>query len=316
MRALLVAVFALAGCSAPAHDARFPSPPRDAPYLVVLGVAQDAGAPQAGTPEHPGFHDPSARRLAACLGLVDPRDGRRWLFEATPDLPVQLHRLDHLAAPRGAPDLAGVFLTHAHIGHYTGLMHFGHEVMGARDVPVFVMPRFAAFLRANGPWDQLVRYGNIALRELAANVPVELAADLRVTPLRVPHREEYSEVVAFRIDGPSRSALFLPDIDKWARLDAQGARIEDWIAAVDVAFLDATFFSPDERPGRDLSAIPHPFIVESLERFAALPASERAKIRFVHLNWSNPALDATSSARATIERAGMRVAEELELVRL
>lgn len=188
--------------------------------------------------------------------------------------------------------------------------------MGASDVPVHVMPRFADFLAGNGPWDQLVRYANIELRLLAAGRAIQLAPGLAVTPLRVPHREEYSEVVAFRIDGPSRSALFLPDIDKWERLDEWGVAIEDWIAQVDVAYLDGSFFSADEHPGRDLSGIPHPFISESLTRFGALTASERAKIVFLHLNHTNPALREGGAARERIREAGLRVAREGELVAL
>ena len=81
--------------------------------------------------------------------------------------------------------------------------------MGAKDVPVWVMPLMDAFLRANGPWDQLVRYGNIQLRPLSDGTKVELGEGLSVTPILVPHRQEYSEVVAFRIAGPSRSVLYV-----------------------------------------------------------------------------------------------------------
>lgn len=325
-RAALAAVLlAVAGASAadaqPSGDAAASA----SPYVLVLGIAQDGGVPQAGSPTHPGWTDPAYRRHVVSLALVDPASGGRWLFEATPDLPRQLHRLDteaprpdrrDLTPPASTPIVDGIFLTHAHIGHYAGLMHLGHEAMGARDVPVYAMPRLREYLRDNGPWSQLVRLGNIALRDLEDGAPVRLNPRLTVTPFRVPHRQEFSEVVGFRIDGPERSVLFIPDIDSWEELDAQGTRIEALVAAVDVAYLDGTFFADGEIPGREMSGFPHPFITHSMERFAKLAASERGKIRFIHLNHTNPALRPNSPARRAVEAAGFRIAEEGERVEL
>ena len=290
----------------------------DVPYLVVLGVGQDGGVPQTGSWSHPGWADPERRRRVVSLGLVDPASGRRWLFEATPDLRDQLH--DLMAAPPdaragGIAALAGVFLTHAHIGHYAGLVFFGHESMGASSVPVYVMPRFAEFLRRSGPWDQLVRYSNVELRELEHDQPVILSADLRVTPLRVPHRQEYAEVVAFVIEGPSRTALFLPDIDSWEAWDDEGTRLEELLATVDVAYVDATFFADGEIPGRDMSGFPHPFIRHTLDRLKTRP-DLLERVRFIHLNHTNPALVAGSTAAEEILSAGAAVAQEGEIVPL
>src|SRR5688572_11886929 len=153
----------------PAPD---PAATPTAPFAVVLGIAQDGGYPQAGTKPGPAWDDPTQRRLVASLGLVDPATGERWLVDATPDLPLQLHRLDEVAPAAGAPGLAGILLTHAHVGHYAGLIHLGREAMGARAVPVLAMPRLTAFLRGNGPWELLVRLGNVELRPLAAGTPV------------------------------------------------------------------------------------------------------------------------------------------------
>ncbi len=286
------------------------------PYVMVLGIAQDGGVPQAGTKEHPAWADSDARRFVVSLALVDPVSSERWLFEATPDLREQLHRLDMAFPVEAIPGLAGIFLTHAHMGHYTGLMYLGHESMGAQSVLVYAMPRMQGYLDSNGPWDQLVRHGNIELRPLANNVTIRLNERLTVTPFLVPHRQEYSEVVGFRIEGSRRSMLFLPDIDSWEEFDEAGTRIEDLIAGVDVAYLDATFYANGEIPGRDMSGFPHPFITHSMERFSGLSAEEKAKIRFIHLNHTNPALLSGSAARRTIERNGFRVAEELELVGL
>ena len=191
-------------------------------------------------------------------------------------------------------------------------MFLGKEVMGTQGVPVYAMPRMAQFLRDNGPWSQLVKLSNIELRPLADRVPVPVLHGVTVTPLLVPHRQEFSEVVGFRIDGPSTKVLFIPDIDSWEQWDALGTRIEDEIAKVDIAYLDGTFFANGEIPGRDMSGFPHPFIRHSLDRFAALPARERAKIRFIHLNHTNRALWLGTPERRAIVAAGMRVAREGE----
>jgi pyrroloquinoline quinone biosynthesis protein B len=287
----------------------------EGPYVVVLGNAQDGGFPQAGTKPGPAW-EPERRRYAASLGIVDPETGERWLVEATPDFREQLHLLDAAAPVDQVPGLAGILLTHAHVGHYTGLIHLGREVMGTSGVPVFAMPRMREFLATNGPWEQLVGLGNIELRPLEDGVPLHLNRRITVTPFRVPHRDEYSETVGFRIKGPTRTVLFLPDIDKWERWEGEGTRIQDVVAGVDVAYLDGTFFADGEILGRSISEIPHPFMVETIERFRDSPASERSKIRFIHLNRTNPALLPDSDERRAIREAGFRVAEMREVVEL
>ncbi|NHZ73500.1 MAG: pyrroloquinoline quinone biosynthesis protein PqqB [Nitrospirae bacterium] len=288
----------------------------EAPYLVVLGIAQDGGTPQAGTKEHPGWMDPAFRRLATSLAVVDPVSHQRWIFDATPDFREQLHKLDEIAPAEGKPGLAGILLTHAHMGHYPGLMHLGHEAMGADSVPVYAMPRMREYLRDNGPWSQLVRYENIELKPLEDGVAVQLNERLSVTPFLVPHRQEYSEVVGFRIEGPNRSVLFIPDIDSWEEWDEMGSRIEEMIASVDVAYLDGTFYANGEIEGRDMSGFPHPFITHSMERFSTLPREEKAKVRFLHLNHTNPALWPDSEAYRSVIDRGFRLADEGERVGL
>ena len=293
------------------------------PRLVVLGTAQDGGIPQTGAHDHPAYADASLRRRVACLAIVHDEPRLRAIVDATPDFREQLFLMETIAAgphPPGALDdetpLTGLFLTHAHVGHYAGLVHLGAEAMNARRVPTYVMPRMRAFLERNAPWEALVRGGHVALHALAPGRAVELGAGVRVTPVPVPHREDYTETVGFRIDGDRRRVLYVPDIDGWKALDATGERIEAMLARVDVAYLDGSFFDDEELPQRDRAEIAHPTILESLERFATLPAEERAKIRFTHLNHTNPVLVPGSAARRRVERAGMRVAEDGETLSL
>ncbi len=299
------AIAALATLAAPAAQAD------TVPFVVVLGIAQDGGVPQAGGP------DRGLQRRVVSLAIVDPESGQRWLLEATPDFRDQLRVLDSLAPPsRPAPSLDGIFLTHAHMGHYTGLMFLGHESMGAEGVPVYVPPRFATYLETNGPWSQLVQYRNIVLMELAIGAPVRLNERISITPFAVPHRQEYSEVVGFRIEGPRHSVLFIPDIDSWEQWDTMGTSLEEAVAKVDVAYLDGSFFDDGEIPGRDMSDFPHPRMRQTMDLLQSQPDDVRARVRFIHLNHTNPALDPHSDARREIDRRGYRVAEEGERVEL
>lgn len=243
-----------------------------AAWVMVLGIAQDGGYPQAGCTRSDciaAWKNPKLRKHVASLAIVDPQSKQQWMIDATPDFDAQLAMLD-------SPRLDGIFLTHAHIGHYLGLAQFGREVMGARDVPVYAMPRMRTFLEHNGPWDQLVRVDNIRIESLEDGREVRLNERITITPIIVPHRDEYSETVAFLVRGPSRSILWLPDIDKMPDVTL--------IDRADIAFIDGTFHDEKELPGRNRSEIPHPLMIDSMNRFSA------AKIRFIHLNQSNPAL--------------------------
>ena len=247
--------------------------------LFVLGVGQDGGKPQAGNPQDPAWADPSLKRFATSLALIDRRGDapKRWLFEATPDFREQLQALDQFAPVNRQVGLNGIFLTHAHIGHYAGLMFLGHESIGAENISVYAMPRMADFLAENGPWSQLVKYHNILLAIMEDGAGEQLAEDIKVTPFLVPHRQEFSEVAGYRIEGPNKSALFIPDIDSWEDWDEEGVRIEDVIAGVDYAFIDATFYANGEIPGRDMSGFPHPFV--SIPWSASRPSPRKKKKR-------------------------------------
>lgn len=296
-------------------------PQPGSPFVVVLGTAQDGGLPQAGCDGaccRRARARPDARRRVASLLVVDPGDqGGRLLIDATPDFREQVALANEVAPPQspdaGRPPLFhGIFLTHAHVGHYAGLLHLGREAYGANKQRVYCTERMAEFLSTNGPWERLVSEGHVELQRL---VPNEIAwgRTIQVLPFLVPHRDEYSDTIGLVLKGPNRSLLYIPDIDKWERWDQS---IEEAISRVDVALLDGTFFADGEIPGRSMKDIPHPFIEESLARFASLPASERAKIKFTHLNHTNPAAMPRSNAARRVRAAGMSIASEGEVIPL
>ena len=279
-------------------------------YITVLGIAQDGGYPQAGcAAEHCLRHwrGEEKKRQVVSLGLTDQASGQNWLFEATPDFTAQLQQLQQAS---GSTNLSGIFLTHAHMGHYAGLLQLGREAMGAKGMPVYVMPRMKEFLEKNAPWSQLVALGNIKLILMEQDQPIQLTPNLRVIPLKVPHRDEFSETVGFRIETSEKSLLFIPDIDKWP-LWERDIRAE--VAQVDVALLDATFYQEGELPNRNMNEIPHPFVAETINLFSPLPAAEKRKIKFIHFNHTNP-LILEGPERDAVKKLGFELATEGERI--
>jgi len=282
-------------------------------FLVVLGTAQDAGYPQTGCTKQccsAALSSGVEKGKVTSLGLVDRVDSSVWLFEATPNFREQWSKLLSYSP---SYTCQGIFLTHAHIGHYTGLMQLGRESMGASNQKVYAMPKMKSFIETNGPWSQLVSLNNISLQELSADSSIELNPRVRVTPIRVPHRDEFSETVGYIIQVNSHRILFIPDIDKWEKWKAHD--IANLIPTFDYAFLDGTFYGNGELPGRDMSEIPHPFVEESIERFADLSEKDRKKIHFIHFNHTNPLLW-DHKVQNDLNKMGYQYAREGQIVNL
>lgn len=255
--------------------------------LVVLGIAQDGGMPHAGCTKSPCADARAGKRPAekvSCVGLMNRELGLAYIIDATPDFPAQLHALTGGQAPDG------IFLTHAHIGHYTGLMYLGRESLAAKGVPVYGTRRMHGYLAANGPWSQLVTLKNIDPRELVPGMPLELDGGLRVTALAVPHRDEFSDTVGFLIAGPNKKALFIPDIDQWQKWSRNIRTLAD---QVDILLLDGTFAAASEIPGRAIADIPHPLIPAT----RTLLKGASGAVWFIHLNHTNQQIGAKDVAR-------------------
>lgn len=313
MKSLFVlALVALAAANA--------EPPAAPPFLRAVGTVQDGGLPHAActcTRCERARHDPAAKRHVASLALVLPTGKKVFLIDATPDLREQLDALaDVRDAPAGRTDRApidGVLLTHAHMGHYLGLAFLGYEAIHTSKMPVWGTPRMCAFLRTNGPWSQLVTKEEITLQELADGATVELGEGVRVTAVRAPHRDEFADTLGFRVAGPHRTVLYVPDTDNWV---AWGDRLAAALDGVDVAILDGTFFSGDELPGREVAKIGHPLMTDTMERLGPRVAAGTLRVYFTHLNHSNPALEAESAAAKLLKEKGFFVLAEGEKIGL
>ncbi|MFK7748770.1 MAG: MBL fold metallo-hydrolase, partial [Kordia sp.] len=304
---LLLLSFFLTSCTHQSSKKTPHNSTKSTQYITVLGTAQDAGYPQINCnksccqPYHKGKVE---KKLISCLGLIDLKAKKKWLFDATPDITQQIQNLSNHLETTNVID--GVFLTHAHIGHYTGLMFFGREAMGAKKIPVYAMPKMKNYLETNGPWSQLVDLQNINLKKLAHNTSVDLTNGLQITPFLVPHRDEFSETVGYKIQGKNRAALFIPDINKWHLWEKN---IVEEVKKVDYAFLDATFFKEGEIP-RPMSEVPHPFIVETAKLFENEDEATKNKVIFIHFNHSNPALQKSNSLKDSLQKQGFQFAEE------
>ncbi|MBL0233007.1 MAG: pyrroloquinoline quinone biosynthesis protein PqqB [Chitinophagaceae bacterium] len=285
-------------------------------FVVVLGVMQDAGYPQLGCEKEcckAFWEGRESKKHVVSLGVVDRVANEYWLIEATPDIKEQLHVMEnYLPSKNYSP--SGIFITHAHIGHYSGLMQLGREAMNAKNIPVYVQPRMDSFLRNNGPWNQLVALKNIELPENYHGEAVRLSRDsFSIEPLRVPHRDEFSETVGYRIIGPHKKILFIPDIDKWEKWDQP---LWEQLKQVDLALIDGTFYQDGELPGRNMSEIPHPFVSETMNLLKDLPDSEKAKVFFIHFNHTNPLLKVNSKEKDAVRAKGFNVAEERMVIGL
>ena len=272
--------------------------------LVILGIAQDGGSPQIGCNKSccKKLWEKNLFENVTSVGLIDKIENRFFLIDASPDITKQYQMLKSLASNAS---LGGIALTHAHIGHYSGLLFLGKESLGAKNIDVYSMPKMSLFLKNNGPWSQLIQEKNIKINELKNDSVQTLSKYISIKPILVPHRDEFSETVGYLIKGEVKSALFLPDIDKWEKWDK---KIEDLIRTVDYAFIDGTFYNGEEIQHRNIDEIPHPFVVETVERFKTLKKKDKKKVYFIHLNHTNPLLKPNNVIAKELIKRGYKIA--------
>jgi pyrroloquinoline quinone biosynthesis protein B len=252
------------------------------------------------------------------LGIHDTKTGKLLLIEATPAIESQVALLHELTGEhdRARQPFDVLLLTHAHIGHYAGLIHLGREVASTKAIPTFVTKRMGDFLSNNAPWSQLVALNQIDLQVLPETdrlatsfSPIE---GLVVEAFKVPHRDEFSDTVAFKIHGPQQTVLFVPDID---RFEGNEQLLDRLLEGVDIAYIDATFYDGRELPGRDITKIPHPMMVDTMQRLSQYASEHDGAIRFIHLNHTNPAFS-DPVIQHDIKNRGFRVAQQGERVGL
>ena len=154
-----------------------------------------------------------------------------------------------------------------------------------------------------------MQLGNIEINAFKPGDALGIDARVRVTSLRVPHREEYSDTVGFLFTGSKSSVLYVPDTEPWAKWEPSLPAVLD---RVDVLLVDGTFYSAAELPGRSVSSIGHPLITDTMDLLQHRVSAGKLKVYFTHLNHSNPVLDPASPERRAVESRGFHVAAELQ----
>lgn len=274
-------------------------------YIYILGNTQDAGLPHIGC-QHPFCEDSFnvyEEHYTTSVAVVNSDLKKYILFEATPDITFQLNNLkknifDEFLLPES------IYITHAHIGHYTGLIYFGREALGAKDQIVRVLPRMSNFLQNNGPWSQLVDINNIKIKEINFGSTTKELTNIDITPMKVPHRDEYSETAGYIIKGKNKKALFIPDIDKWEKWDRDLSQLAK---EFDFLLIDATFYDSKEI-NRDISEIPHPLVTETIDLLSGLDLKNRNKVYFIHMNHTNMMLNPDSELSKLVTSKGFNIA--------
>lgn len=275
--------------------------------LKFLGIAQDAGIPQIGCnckickeitkgerkPEYP-----------VSLGLINQKTGKKFMIEATPAFPIQYGKLLNI---ENKEKLEGILLTHAHIGHYTGLLSLGREALNSKKIKVYTSKKMGDFLRENAPWNQLVKLENIEIIEFENEKSFILDDGLKITPVEVKHRNEYADTFGFIIEG-DKKVFFVPDIDTWEGFEL---KLEKFLKEFDYLIVDATFYTKDEIRkirGRELKEIPHPTIEETM-KFVLDRGLSPEKIIFTHFNHSNM-IFSDNKIRESVERLGFGISKD------
>lgn len=296
-------------------------------FVRVLGSAAGGGLPQ--------WNCGCANCVRARAGdaAVPPRaqpsialsaDGARWsLVNATPDVREQLARAPALHPRPGTRDvpLDAIVLTNADLDHAMGLLVL-RESLPYRIVSTPWVRR--ALLRHNA----VFRLLEPAWSEAKLDEPFLLdrgdALEARLFPVpgKVPgwlgglEKNDAEATVGLRVTDrrSGRRLVYAPGVQ---RLD-EGTLAE--LAAAELRFVDGTFHGEHEllaaRPGApsatEMGHVPVAGEAGSLRRLAGLPG----RSFYIHLNNTNPLLDAGSNEREAVSRAGVEVAMdgmELEL---
>lgn len=268
--------------------------------ILILGSAQDAGVPQIGCDCSNCLYARKNHkfiRFGPSIAILDNEKEYCYLIDASPDIKHQVEiikrNVPKVKTQKTLP-ISGVFLTHVHFGHVSGLWTLGKECIDTQEITVFCSEKMCEFLVNNHPFSHMIVRKNLILSEMKINhkYPIE---DFWITSFQVPHRNEYADTVGYVIER-NKKLLYLPDLDYW-RDD-----LIKLVESVDIALIDGSFYSKDELPGRD--DVPHPPIKETKE----LLDPTKTEIHFTHFNHTNLILKREGKERKEILEKGFKIA--------
>jgi pyrroloquinoline quinone biosynthesis protein B len=263
--------------------------------IVVLGSGQDAGVPQIGcecTNCSRAREDSKFELMGPSVAILDEEKEYCYLIDTSPDIKPQLELVKEILPKVKTNEkipISGVFLTHAHFGHISGLWMLGKECIDTRDIKVYCTSKMSEFLVENHPFSHMLDRKNLGLTTMKANhkYPIE---DFSISSFLVPHRNEYADTVGYIIE-KGKKILYLPDLDSWTE------ELVKLIESVDIALIDGSFYTNDELPGR--TDVPHPPMRDTME----LLNPSKTEIYFTHFNHTNPILNINGKERKeTLEK--------------
>ena len=284
-------------------------------FVLILGTAQDGGYPHIGCYKQccmEAKENPILRRMVASIAIIDRAKSKVWLIDVSPDINNQLDIVNANVSHFSFPYLSGIFLTHAHTGHYSGLLHLGLEGLNIKNVPIYVMPKMKDFLIKNSMFSQLVD-NSIILKEIKNNLTINLNDEISIIAFNVPHRNELSETVGYKIKSCEKSIVYIPDIDYW---DKGGVDLSQLVKQNDILLLDGTFYSKDEITHRNINKIPHPSILDTISLTKALSRQEKKKIFFTHLNHTNKAINDKTEKWKSVVSSGYNILNDKQIFNL
>lgn len=260
--------------------------------------------------------------VSAHAGLAVSGTGERWfLLNATPDVHHQIaadRRLHPGPGVRATP-VAGVLLTDAEFDHTIGLLVLreGSSLRVLGTAPVL------SALTDHFPVRGLLRdYAELSWEVVEVGRPIELDERLRVTAFRAgtkaPRYVAPSPAsrswpagdweVGYRLEDPvnGTAAVYAPVVPEYS------AEIVDQLSTADCVFVDGTFWTDDEmaragtgeRTGRSMGHLPISGPDGSAAALAALPVKRKI---YIHINNTNPVLDAASPQRRSLDDLGIEV---------
>ena len=268
---------------------------------MILGIAQDGGVP------HPGcycdtcqfYWDNQIVLSPSSLAIIDEK--QLHLFDVTRNLDRQLRKV-------GNKNVTDIWLTHGHIGHIDGIGLFGKEVMNLKNVRLHASELMIKLIENTPKWNKLIEDKILIPIQFNSNESMQISENLKITPIRVPHRDELTDTHAFMINGPEKSLLYLPDHDTWEEtLDmVQQDSVIEWFdfLGIEIVLMDGTFWSKNELSRQD--DVPHPPVVESLERLGNVKGKE-LEVFFIHFNHTNPLLIPKSNEIKKLLDSGCKI---------
>ncbi|KTF39941.1 pyrroloquinoline quinone biosynthesis protein PqqB [Xanthomonas translucens] len=292
-------------------------------HLIVLGSAAGGGHPQwnCRTPASlRAWQQLAAAQRRTQASIAVSADNQRWLLiNASPDFRQQL-----LATPALWPQrdlrhspIEAVLLTSGEIDHIAGLL----SMRESQRFDLYASGRVLDLLAQNPIFDAL-HPAHVQRHAFALDAPLSLLG-LQVTPFAVPgkvplfmesrHSGDLAgsdgETLGLTIDDGRHRLHYIPGCA--AMTDALRARLR----GAELVFFDGTLWRDDElvqlgvstKTGQRMGHLSIDGEAGTLRAFADLDVARKV---FIHINTTNPILDAGSAERAAVAAHGWDVAHD------